>query len=81
MLFNKEKMIRLILNESESIEEEYEGYRKHVLDAIVEILNAEREHAVQKTNIQKRIDAACHNVGNFLARKRNIDNPTTEVTQ
>lgn len=80
MSFQKQRMIRLILNESESIEERCDGYRKKVLDAIVEILNAEREHKARKTNIQKQVDVACHVAGDFLL-KRDIDNSTTEDTQ
>lgn len=81
MSYNKQKMVKLILNESESIEERREGYRKKILDAIIEILNAEREHKAQRTSIQKQVNQACHKAGDFLARKRDIDNPTTEVTQ
>ena len=81
MSFNAEKMAKLILNECESIENRCDGYRKKVLDAIVEILNAEREHKAQKTNIQQQVDTACHAAGDFLARKRDIDNSTTETTQ
>ena len=81
MSFKKEKMVRLILNEFESIEERCDGYKKKLLDAIVEILDAEREHKVQRTTIQKKIDDACHAAGDFLDRKRDIDNSTTEAIQ
>ena len=81
MSYNKEKMVELILNESESIEERSDGYRKKILDAIIEILNAEKEHKAQRTSIQKQVNQACHKAGDFLARKRDIDNPTTEATQ
>ncbi len=81
MSYNKEKMVKMILNECESIEERCDGYRKKVLEAIVEILSAEREHQAQRTTIQKQVNQACHKAGDFLARKRDTDNPTTEVTQ
>ena len=81
MSYNKQKMVKLILNESESIEERCDGYRKKILDAIIEILNAERDHKVQRTSIQKQVNQACHNAGDFLARKHDIDNPTTEAIQ
>ena len=81
MSFNAEKMAKLILNECESIENRCGGYRKKVLDAIVEILNAEKDHKVQKTKIQQQVDTACHAAGDFLERKRDIDNSTTETTQ
>ena len=81
MSYNKQKMVNLILNECEAIEERCDGYRKKVLDAIIEILNAEREHKAQRTSIQKQVNQACHKAGDFLARKRDIDNPTTEVAK
>ena len=81
MLYNRDKMVQLILNECESIEERCNGYRKEVLEAIVKILSAEREHQAQRTTIQKQVNQACHKAGDFLARKRDTDNPTTEATQ
>ena len=81
MSFNKQKMIELILDERESIEERCDGYKEQVLDAIVHILNAEREHTVQRTRIQQKVNEACHSAGDFLARKRGPDNATTEETQ
>ena len=81
MSFNTEKMVNLILNECESIENRCEGYREKLLDAIVDILNAEQEHNVQRTQIQKKVNAACHAAGDFLTRKRDIDNTTTEAAQ
>ena len=66
MSYNKKKMVKLILNECESIEERCDGYRKVILDAIVEILEAEREHREQRTQIQKKVNEACYKVGDFL---------------
>ena len=81
MSFNAEKMANLIHNECDSIEERCDGYKKKVLDTIIEILKAEKEHKVQRTNIQQQVDTACHAAGDFLTRKRDIDNPTTEAAQ
>lgn len=66
MSYNKKKMVKLILNECESIEERCDGYRKAILDAIVEILEAEREHREQRTQIQKKVNDACYKAGDFL---------------
>ena len=66
MSYNKEKMVTLILNECESIEEKCDGYRRTILDAIVEILEAEREHREQRTQIQKKVNDVCYKVGDFL---------------
>ncbi len=82
MSYNKEKMVDIILNESKKIEERCDGYRKEVLSAIVDILNAEREHKIQRTQIQQKVNEVCHSTGDFLARQRgDTDNPTTETAQ
>ena len=81
MSFNAEKMANLIHNECTSIEERCDGYREKILDAIVEILNAEQQHKVQRIRIQQEVNAACHVVGDFLARRRDIDSSTMEDTQ
>ena len=81
MSFRGQKMKTLILNESESIEERRDGYRKKILEAIIEILQAERAHKGQRTNIQKQVDAACYAAGDYLARKPDIDNATTKDIQ
>ena len=80
MSFNKQKMVNLILNECESIEEKRDGYRKKILDAIVEILNAERENQAQRTQIQQQVNTACYEAGNFLARGRDTDTLTEGTT-
>ena len=79
MSFNAKKMADLIHNGCESIEERCPGYRQEILNTIVEILNAEREHKAQGTNIQKQVDQNCDAVGKFLYEKRDRDNATTEV--
>ena len=67
MSFNAEKLASLIQNECSSIEERCDGYKKKVLDGIIEILKAEKEHLTQKTNIQQKVDSACHVIGDFLS--------------
>ena len=81
MSFNPEKMGTLIFNECQSIEERCDGYRKTVLDAIVEILTAERKHQIQRTTIQKQVNQACHSAGDFLARNRVTGISTEGTTQ
>ncbi len=81
MSYNAEKMGNLILNESKSIEERCVGYRKEILGAIVEILDVERKHKVQRTRIQKQIDDACYAAGDFLWRKRDLDNQKKETAK
>ena len=81
MSYNKEKMVDLILNESESIEERCDGYRKKVLNSIIDILNAERQHKVQRTQIQQQINEVCHQTGDFLAQQQETDTSITETAK
>ena len=81
MSLNAEKMANLIQNECESVEDKCPGYRKEILNAIIEILIAEKDHKAQKTNIQKRVDQTCDAVGKFLYENRDRDNVTSEVAQ
>lgn len=70
MSFNPQKMANLIVNECESIEQRCEGYKKKLVNTIVEILTLEKNNIVKGTNIQQKIDDACKEAGDFLAKKR-----------
>ena len=70
MSFNAQKMANLILNECESIEERCDGYKEKLVEVIVAILRAEKEHSVSAINIRQQINDACKNTGDFLAKKR-----------
>lgn len=67
---NYRHVTTLILQELESIEERCQGYRASLVDAIVDIITAERQHRIKGTNIQQRVDEKCNAVGQFLADQR-----------
>ena len=81
MSFNPEKMANIILNECESIEEKCEGYKEKLVRVIVEIISTEKEHSVRGIRIQKEINKICDNAGDFLMKKRDMDETGTEGTQ
>lgn len=70
MPLNDRKIITIILDECESIEERCDGYREELVETITEIIALERQHRVQGTNIQQKINDKCNAAGNFLARTR-----------
>ena len=70
MPLNEQKIIRIIFNECESIEERYDGYRDDLVILIADIITDERQHRVQGTNIQQKINDKCNAAGDYLARKR-----------
>ena len=70
MPLNDRKIITIILDECESIQERCDGYREELIETITEIIALERQHRVQGTNIQQKINDKCNAAGNFLARTR-----------
>lgn len=70
MPLNDRKIINTILNESKSIEERCDGYREKLLEIITEIITAERQHRVQGTHIQKKINDMCSAAADFLVKNR-----------
>lgn len=70
MPLNERKIITILLDECKSAEERCEGYRDELVDVIVDIVTAERQHQVQGTNIQQKINDKCNAAGRFLAEKR-----------
>ena len=70
MPLNDQKIINIILNECQSIEERCDGYKEELLEVITEIIAAERQHRLQGTHIQKKITDKCNAAADFLAKNR-----------
>ena len=71
MPLNERKIIEIIFEECKSVEERCDGYRQEIIGAITDIVSAERQHMVQGTNIQQRINDKCNATGRFLAEAEN----------
>ncbi len=67
---NDQKVIQIILEEMEGIEKRCPGYRDALIDAVADIIKAERQHRVKGTNIQIQVDDKCNSVGRFLNSQR-----------
>jgi len=70
MPLNERKIINIILDECQKIEERCEGYREELVEVVTDIITAERQHRVQGTNIQQKVNDKCNTAGRFLAEKR-----------
>ena len=70
MPLNEKKITSIILEECTHIEERCDGYREELIEVVSEIITAERQHRVQGTSIQKKINDKCNAAGRFLAEKR-----------
>lgn len=73
MPLNDRKIISIILEQSKQIEQRCDGYRDEIVDVISDILEYERQHRVQNTNIQKRINDKCNAAARYLCEKRGQD--------
>ena len=79
MPLNDRKIISIILEQCDGIEQRCEGYREEIIDVISDILLYERGHRVSATNIQKKINDKCNAAGRFLATQRGQSAGTGEL--
>ncbi len=73
MPLNDRKIISILLEECNKIEDRCQGYRDEIIDVISDIVEYERQHRVQGMNIQKKINDKCNAAGRFLAKSRGHD--------
>lgn len=67
---NDRKVVEIILEEVQHVEERCDGYRMVLADALADIITAERQHRVKGTNIQQWVNQKCNATGEFLAEVR-----------
>ena len=73
MAYNDRKILRVLLDELGAMTERYDGYREDMTHLLTEVLNLEREHALARTNVVKRIGDQVNTVGMSLHRSRQDD--------
>ena len=78
MAYNDKKILQVLLEELKEVPERCEGYREDVGHLLGDVLNFEREHAISKTNVVKRIADQVNTVGMDLHRSRNSSPVETE---
>jgi hypothetical protein len=64
---NQRKIVEIILREVQDVKEKFSGYREEIQDVIVDIIEYERQHRVQGTNIQQKVNDKIGAVGHYLA--------------
>jgi hypothetical protein len=73
MPLNDRKIISIILDEAKKINQRCDGYKEELVEAIGDIITAERQHRVSGTNIQQKVNDKCNSVGRFLAESRGAE--------
>ena len=69
MPLTPQKTVSIILEQCGTVEERCPGYRKELVNVIVEILTLERRHRVSRISIQKKINEKFNATGRFLWRR------------
>ena len=64
------RIVSILLQEVRSVDERCEGYREELMAAIGDILEYERQHRIQGTNIQQKINEKCDATGRYLVEHR-----------
>lgn len=69
MAYKDEKIVRVLLEEAANVEERCEGYRDELTEAMAEIIQKERAHLFQRTNIVVEIGDVVSRVSTFIELK------------
>ena len=64
------KAISIIVEEVKAAPKRCRSYHDTLLESISDILEYERQHRVQGTNIQQKVSDKCSAAGRYLADKR-----------
>lgn len=70
MAYNDKKILGVLLGELETIPDRCEGYRSEVGQLLGDVLQAEREHTIARTNVVKKIGDQVNTVAMWLYRER-----------
>ena len=81
MAYNDKKILQVLLEELKEVPERCEGYREDVGHLLGDVLNFEREHAISKTNVVKKIADQVNTVGMGLHKSNNASPVDTESGQ
>lgn len=68
MPINNKKIISIILEQCDSVEERCEGYREEIAQVVAEILVYERNHRESRIDIQKKINNKFNATAQFLVK-------------
>ena len=67
---NDRKIVEIIFDEIDAIEERCPGYREELKETASDVITAERQNRVSRINIKQRVEDRINAVGQFLARER-----------
>lgn len=71
MAYNDRKIMAVLREELDQVEEKYSGYKEDLENLMKQVLNLERQHTLSYRNIVKDISSEINKVGMKLYDKRN----------
>lgn len=63
----QKKIVSIISDQCNDLEERCRGYRGEIFNTIVDIMELERQHRIRSINVQQKINEKCDATGRFLA--------------
>ena len=73
MSYKDEKIVSVLLDEASNIRERCDGYKEELTEAMAEIIQKERAHLFQRTNIVVEVGDIISRVGTFIELKENLE--------
>jgi hypothetical protein len=70
MAYNDKKILEVLLGELKAVPDRCDGYQEELAELLGDVLQAEREHAIARTNVVKKIGDQVNTVAMFLHRIR-----------
>jgi hypothetical protein len=70
MAHNDRKILKILVDELKNVPERCNDYRKELSHLLGDVLNFERDHAIAKTNVVKKIVDQVNTVGMYLYKNR-----------
>lgn len=70
MAYNDKKILEVLLGELKTVPDRCAGYRGELTELLGDVLQAEREHTIARTNVVKKIGDQVNTVAMFLHKTR-----------
>lgn len=67
MPVNQRRLIEVFKKTCAEVPERFPGYRDVLLEAVADVMIAEREHSIRHTQIQQKVSDVCDRLGDSLA--------------
>jgi len=68
-----QRVLRIIFDECNEREERFRGYHKELIETLSEIIQLERDHRVQGTNIRQRVADKIAALGRLIAESNGTE--------